>query len=452
MPDSGAYQDALVIKQQIDKQLQQAVVEKSFTAEDVVIPYLGEIPSAEDNAIADDDDNDDEDDDDEEDGEEESGARRAGRVGPRKSSFTTRRDTIDKKDDETQDSRRKRRPPKVFTPLEGRIQVVLKGIRKLKNPDGSAMISHFERLPDKAALPDYFVEIRYPIAYDMLRRKHKRKKYTSMEQFSRDAYLMFDNAMQYNQDESEIYQNAVALKTEANRLISDVQSRPDGEFVSEEGRLPLPEGILYNGELYKIGDWILLQNVNDLTKPIPSQIYRTYQDTEGGKWINACWYYRPEQTVHRYDKHFYKNEVLKTGQYRDHRMEDIVGRCFIMFITRYFKGRPSNISRDTEVFVCDARYNEEKQTFNKIKTWASCLPDEVREKDYPMDSFSKPEKMRKYITPLAGFLRDEQHETDEMPRPEWGAENAPPKLGAVHRRPRDTRVSLANCVIKWVKD
>jgi hypothetical protein len=32
-------------------------------------------------------------------------------------------------------------------------------------------------------------------------------------------------------------------------------------------------------------------------------------------------------------------------------------------------------------------YNEEKHKLNKIKTWASCLPDEVREKDYEMDLF-----------------------------------------------------------------
>jgi hypothetical protein len=33
---------------------------------------------------------------------------------------------------------------------------------------------------------------------------------------------------------------------------------------------------------------------------------------------------------------------------------------------------------------------KEKHKLNKIKTWASCLPDEVREKDYEMDLFDVP--------------------------------------------------------------
>lgn len=111
-----------------------------------------------------------------------------------------------------------------------------------------------------------------------------------------------------------------------------------------------------------------------------------------------------------------------------------------MFITRYFKGRPANLSPDTDVFVCESRYNEEKHSFNKIKTWASCLPDEVRDKDYAMEPFAVPRKYKKFPSPIAYLLKDEQKETDDLPKAEWGADNAPPKVGGVHRRPRDPRV------------
>ena len=40
-----------------------------------------------------------------------------------------------------------------------------------------------------------------------------------------------------------------------------------------------------------------IRNPNDLHKPIVAQIYRTWQDHAGQKWINACWYYRPEQAT-----------------------------------------------------------------------------------------------------------------------------------------------------------
>lgn len=184
-----------------------------------------------------------------------------------------------------------------------------------------------------------------------------------------------------------------------------------------------------------------IQNKNDLTKPIVSQIYRTWQDASGNKFVNACWYYRPEQTVHRFDKHFYEHEVVKTGQYRDHSVDEIVDRCFVMFITRFSKGRPRGFPRDKEIYVCEGRYNEEKFTINRIKTWASCLPDEVRDKDYEMELYHEPKRMKKLPSPIAYLLKDSQKETDDFPQPEWGADNAPPKIGAVHKRPREGRVS-----------
>jgi chromatin structure-remodeling complex subunit RSC1/2 len=191
-----------------------------------------------------------------------------------------------------------------------------------------------------------------------------------------------------------------------------------------------------------LGDWVHIQNPNDLTKPIVAQIYRTYQDQDGAKWVNACWYYRPEQTVHRFDKHFFENEVVKTGQYRDHPIDEIVDRCFVMFFTRFNKGRPRGFPEDKEVYVCEARYNEEKHKINKIKTWASCLPDEVRDKDYEMDLFDVPKKLKKVPSPIKYLFKEgEQKETDDLPKPVWGAPNAPPKIGAVHCRPRDPKVS-----------
>jgi chromatin structure-remodeling complex subunit RSC1/2 len=211
--------------------------------------------------------------------------------------------------------------------------------------------------------------------------------------------------------------------------------------MDEDGRIPLPEGILHGSEIYKVGDWIHIQNQNDVTKPIVAQIYRTWQDTEGQKWINACWYYRPEQTVHQFEKHFYPNEVVKTGQYRDHQVEEIVDRCFVMFFTRYSRGRPRNLDPSKEVYVCEARYNEEKHKLNKIKTWASCLPDEVRDKDYEMDLFDQPRKVKKVPSPLLHLLRDDQKDDDDPPEPEFKHPNAPPVVGAICRGPRDENVS-----------
>ncbi|KAL9594152.1 MAG: hypothetical protein Q9219_007189 [cf. Caloplaca sp. 3 TL-2023] len=444
-PEAGAYQDALVIKGVMDKEFQKLAQEKIISDEVAVLPDLGEIPPASPRPVEEEEDDEDEDDEDDEDEEgdesEEDGVKRKRRRGPRSLAAITKREGGSKEDTQKgadPDSRRKRgRPPRVDTPMEARIKAVLKGIRKHKNDMGQIMIHQFERLPDKTTMPEYYHEIKEPIAIEIIKRKQKRKKYQSVDHFMRDIDIMFNNAKSYNQDESQIYKDAVLLQEEAHKLAEAEKSRPDADFVLEEGRLPLPNGILHNGELWKVGDWVHIQNPNDVTKPIVGQVYRTWQDSEGQKWVNACWYYRPEQTVHQYEKHFYPNEVVKTGQYRDHHIDEIIDRCFVMFCTRYSRGRPRGLPKDKEVYVCDSRYNEEKHKMNKIKTWASCLPDEVRDKDYEMDLFDGAKRTKKVPTPLLHMLKDDAKENDEIPKPRWGADNAPPVVGAVHKGPRD---------------
>ncbi|SMY29063.1 unnamed protein product [Zymoseptoria tritici ST99CH_1A5] len=447
VPDSGAFQDALVIKEQLEKQLQLLVKDGVITQDVATLPDLGEIPTyepptmleAEQEAEAEDEEESDDEgeEDDDDDGDEDEDGKKKKRRGPRASTSIAKRETAD----EAHGKRARGRPPKLLTPMEARMQVILKGIRKPRNSKSQLMIRSFDRLPDKAAMPDYYTEIKQPMAYDQLKRKVKRKKYKALEEFMADVNLMFNNAKAYNQDESQIFKDAVALQVEAGRLYDEEKAKPDDSFADDEGKVPMPNGILHNGELYKVGDWVHVQNPNDLTKPIPAQIYRTYKVQDGQNMVNVCWYYRPEQTVHRFDKHFFSNEVVKTGRYRDHRIDEVEGKCFIMFYTRYFKGRPRNMPAGTEIYVCQSRYNETAHQLNTIKTWASCLPDEVRDKDYEMDLFDHPRKMKKFPSPLQYMLKDDQKETDELPQPQWGADRAPPKVGAVHRRPRTEKDS-----------
>jgi len=457
--DSQAYVDALDVKKVILQELQRLVDDKVIPQSVATLPYLGEIPE-QDPLLPEEEEEDDEEEDEEElevdeeeDDEEEDEGKRKRRRGARSTAAISKREgreraKADEKADDPESRKKRGRPPRVDTPMEARIKTIMKGIRKPRNKANKLMVSAFERVPDKAVMPEYHAEIKNPMAMDILKRKLKRKKYNSVDHFMVDVELMFENAKQYNEEESQIYQDAVHLQKEARKIAKAEKEKPDTDFVMEEGRIPMPNGILHNGELWKVGDWVHIQNANDLTKPIVAQIYRTWQDADGGKWVNACWYYRPEQTVHRFDRHFLENEVVKTGQYRDHRIDEVVDRCFVMFVTRYNKGRPRDFPQDKEIYVCEARYNEENHKLNKIKTWASCLPDEVRDKDYVMDLFDAPRKLKKNPSPIAYMLKDDQKEGDDLPKPEWGAENAPPKIGAVHRRPRDPKVMLSLCYSK----
>lgn len=185
-----------------------------------------------------------------------------------------------------------------------------------------------------------------------------------------------------------------------------------------------------------------LFNPNDQTKPIVAQIFRAWEDQNKQRWINACWYYRPEWTVHRFDRHFLQREVFKTNQYRDHRVEDVIDRCFVMFAPRFSRGRPRGLPRDKAVYCCEARYSEDKHRINKVKTWSTFLPEEVRDRDYEMDLFDVPRPLAKFPSPIKHLLQNDAKPSDPLPKPTRGSPHAPPLIGAVHCRPREAHVSV----------
>lgn len=440
-PDAQAYVDATTIRGVMESELKKMVDKGDIVEDQITWPDLGEIPPAD---AEDDADEDAESGQEGEEDEEEAENSETEVTKPRR---RARRPSTLKRGESQADgaNTRRGRPPKVDTPLEARIKSVLKAIRKPKFDTGVPMIYHFEKLPDKNTLPDYYAAIRSPIALEHIKKSLKRKRYTSFDQCIADLDLMFENAKAYNEDDSDVFKAAVQLKELAHKIAAEEKAKPDEDFAFEEGRKPKPGGITYNGKLWKVGDWVLIKNPNDVTKPIVAQIYRTWEDSDGHDWVNACWYYRPEQTIHHFEKHFWPNEVLKTSQYRDHPIEDVLDKCFVMFFTRFTRGRPRGLDPDTEVFVCEARYNEEKHKINKIKTWSSCLPDEVRDKDYEMDMFEAQKKIKKEPSPL-DHKAAEAKEDGTLPEPRMGADDAPPVEGGVYKGPRDDNVSSLHSI------
>lgn len=124
------------------------------------------------------------------------------------------------------------------------------------------------------------------------------------------------------------------------------QSEVDGPLgitsqkVSIKDRTFTPEA-RHKGLTYKTGDFIHLINPDDPSKPIIAQIFKTYIPSKGYRqhYITACWYFRPEQTVHTADRQFMEREVLKTGHFCDHPVEDILEKVSLQFFVKYVRGR-----------------------------------------------------------------------------------------------------------------
>lgn len=439
MKGSGIYNDAVFLDEYLTKAIEVLRETNKFSPEDLAYPAIGPLPEGSDVEMdlmtdsSEDDISDDSDDDDDD-----------GRRKSRRKSVRTRK----KMDSDSQRSRmddmpRKRgRPPIVDKPHEYRIKAILRGVRKARDEQGLVRSYPFEKLPEKRDYPEYYQEIARPIALDTIKKNIKRRKYDTVESYLNDMNLMFANARQFNMEGSQIYNDAMILQQEMMLLADEEMRKPDSTYQdlasrnnNKTSRLPL-DAVQHRGDTYRVGDWVHIHNMNDPSKPTIGQIFRIWQAPDGQKWVNACWYYRPEQTVHRIDKVFYENEVVKSGQYRDHLVDEILEKCFVMFFTRYQRGRPQGIG-DRAVYLCESRYNEVEKTFNKIRTWKACVPDEVDSLDYAMDLFEKVQPLRRLPSPIRHTLAPHAREDDPIPEATMGVENAPPVIGAVYRRPYD---------------
>ncbi|KAF3188544.1 hypothetical protein TWF225_003493 [Orbilia oligospora] len=482
-PSSQIYKDAVTLEGVLLEELKKLTKLENpvITEEEAVLPDLGPLPTTDsegedeegegdagaeeedgsndgsgDEEEEEDEDEEDEDDEEAEDEDEEmedadaikndpdngseDGASRTRRSSRRSAKKIT--DTGDDDDDDDDEKKprgrkepkRRGRPPRVDAPFECRIKSILKGIRKYKTDDDGPRHAAFEKIPDPKISPEYHRAIENPIAIDTLKKKVKRRIYRTVEEFMDDVYLMFDNAIRYNEDNSQVHRDAIFLKAEAKKIFDLEMEKDDSSYIdpsskSSSDRDPVAF-IEHNGDTFSIGDWIELVNPLDDKKPIVAQIFRTFKKRSDGKLgINVCWYYRPENTVHRVNKRFYENEVAKTGQYRDHDVQDIIGRCFVMFYTKASRGRPIG-SQGKNIYICEARYNEEKRLFNRIKTWKSCIPDEIRSRKDDTELWQKQVPLKKFTSPIKHLLPSDAKMGDKPPTATWVRDDAPPQ-GAV---------------------
>lgn len=337
---------------------------------------------------------------------------------------------------------RRGRPPIIDKPYEARIKSILKYMKRVPHPDDPTYnLTHlFERLPEKSNT-QYYEIILKPISLHEIRAKVRSRKYTDVRQFLADLNQMTSNNKQYHALDSDLLHDVMLFDSQLQAIISREMLRPESDFIivpnsgADKPKIPL-DAVTVKNHIYKVGDWVLIKNPNDSLKPIIGQIFRLWS-TDGVQYANVCWYIRPEQTCHRVDRLFYKNEVCKTSEYSDHRADDIIAPCYVIFLTHFQKGDipPSLLPKDSEWFICEFRYNSSSYAFNRIRTWKACLPDEIRHIDQPILPLSEPRKLIKYDSPIKHMLKSDAIDMSRVAPTEGIDENGPPVVGAVYLKP-----------------
>lgn len=95
-------------------------------------------------------------------------------------------------------------------PLEQHIRELYTFLKEYKDHEGRPLAFPFMKLPSKSEYPDYYEVIPIPMDLQMIFRN--RRRYESLEDAIMHFKLVFDNAMKYNIEESQIYKDAQELE------------------------------------------------------------------------------------------------------------------------------------------------------------------------------------------------------------------------------------------------
>ncbi|GAA5823811.1 hypothetical protein JCM3770_003011 [Rhodotorula araucariae] len=306
---------------------------------------------------------------------------------------------------------------------------ILNKIRKYTDASGRPLATPLIDVPDRVARPDYYQLVERPLSLNGIEANINAGVYASPDAFDRDLHHLFYIAKLFIRPDSpgtvysdllvlqRLYQELTKQVTPAVRsaviddaaALSSVGGGPGNvqhakgdeaaigaDFKSRATTRPTTkdkvflDSINFKGEVLKTGDWVHLLNPDNPGKPIIAQIWKTYKRPDSAqRCLSVCWYYRPEETVHPASRTFYENEVFKTGVFVDHVVEDFVDRCFVMFFTKYTRGRPKPPAWQPSIplYVCEYRYKDDVKAFKKIKSWSSCVPEEIRKHEYDFEPF-----------------------------------------------------------------
>lgn len=117
------------------------------------------------------------------------------------------------------DDKKKNKPPNMYRLLKARLQ---KLVEKTDEETHRVLSDVFMEMPSKKDYPTYYKEIKRPICIETIFKRLKRKEYSTSEEFANDVELVFSNALTFNQEHSQIWEDAVTLRDYFRQLMSDL--------------------------------------------------------------------------------------------------------------------------------------------------------------------------------------------------------------------------------------
>ncbi|KAJ7786649.1 RSC complex protein [Mycena metata] len=111
-----------------------------------------------------------------------------------------------------------KKPPSLHRLAKVRLQKLI----ETTDDTGRILSDIFMEYPSRTEWPIYYVQIKQPQCFSNIQRRLKKKEYNSMVEFADDVELVCSNAMAFNQDHTQIWEDALTLQTTFRQLMSDL--------------------------------------------------------------------------------------------------------------------------------------------------------------------------------------------------------------------------------------
>ncbi|KAI0936955.1 hypothetical protein AcV5_004968 [Taiwanofungus camphoratus] len=113
---------------------------------------------------------------------------------------------------------KKKKTPNMTRLLKSRLQKLV----EKTDDSGRVLSTEFMDLPNRKQWPIYYKAIKRPQCLENIFKRLKRKEYHASPDFANDVELVFSNALEFNQEHTGIWEDAVVLRDYFRQLMSDL--------------------------------------------------------------------------------------------------------------------------------------------------------------------------------------------------------------------------------------
>ncbi|KAJ1725127.1 hypothetical protein LPJ53_000690 [Coemansia erecta] len=257
---------------------------------------------------------------------------------------------------------------------------IVSHILDFKDEDDSRLAEVFEDLPDREEYPEYYEVILHPMALNLVKLRIS-AGYRSFDAFNFDMLWIFNNATFFNESDSQIYQDAVALEKEYKRVCREVIKKhgipfdtsyndavpPEGRYVS---RITAGENDMF------VGDFIYIKSGTEMRIAMITRL-RVGGTYDNRKFIDGRWLLKPSEIPEMAGQAVYPHQLFVGPAFDTLGVRGISGKCFAMIPTVYSRVYPQGYAPQ-DIFVCESIYEKSEtpgqpSVLKPIGNWAHCF-------------------------------------------------------------------------------